>query len=548
MTESVPEPARRRSSGIAFRDTSRVTKQLSSDPSQKFKGVQSLTPKEQEAANTMQSLKERKKTSRRQPGTGGSSKGTGRIPGVPDESTVVSATSSEGTGTIPGVLDEEKVTSEANVILEWGFKQESEYSEKTNVMMKKLIMSNDEVKDSGNGDVEISDADKADAEKIKEVKDDAKKAELPPTSSSLSVLSDVEINSLLDIKIQYEVPHIQSPFVLTVFVLVIFKSLVLTPLQETPSIAPVTTLPPQFLRVAKLEKDVSELKKIDHSAKNLATLKLQVPTVVDNYLGTNLTMNENKPFNRNPANHALYHALMEALIEDENTMDKGVVDTETSKGKAPSKSSKTDKSATIKEPIKEPSAEVEMDDAANTTAEDVVHDANQPHDDSTQAKDKAPIQGWFKQPPRPLTPDPEWNKHQVIDHLTQEILAGPAYNLFKGTCTSSIELEYNIEECFKALTYILDWKNPEGDHCPFDLTKPLPLKGHPGHLTVVTEYFFNNDLKFLKSAGLKKTYTTSITTTKAARYEIVGIEDMTPTLWSTIKHGYDKDAEKGIKH
>ncbi|GJX87014.1 hypothetical protein Tco_0337788 [Tanacetum coccineum] len=54
------------------------------------------TPK-QEALNTMQALKESKKTSKRQPGTRGSSEGTGRIPGVPNESTIVSATSSEGT-------------------------------------------------------------------------------------------------------------------------------------------------------------------------------------------------------------------------------------------------------------------------------------------------------------------------------------------------------------------------------------------------------------------------------------------------------------------
>ncbi|GJT57647.1 hypothetical protein Tco_0992701 [Tanacetum coccineum] len=42
------------------------------------------------------------------------------IPGVPDESAVVSATSSEGTSTKPGVLDEENDISEENVILEWG--------------------------------------------------------------------------------------------------------------------------------------------------------------------------------------------------------------------------------------------------------------------------------------------------------------------------------------------------------------------------------------------------------------------------------------------
>ncbi|GJZ04126.1 hypothetical protein Tco_0537401 [Tanacetum coccineum] len=348
------------------------------------------------------------------------------------------------------------------------------------------------------------------------------------------------------------------------------------------------------------------------------------------------TMNENKSFNRNPANHALYHALMEALIEDENAMDKGVADTvknhkrqhdddenddedpsagpnqgkktkrrrtkesessmkpstikETSKGKAPSKSSKTGKSITTKEPVEEPIAEVEMDDAVNTAAEDVVHDANQPHDDSTQAKDKVLKQDWFKQPPRPPTPDPEWNKRQVvldqpeqpwfnimistakdpltfdelmatpidfskfamnrlnIDNLTQELLVGSVFNLLKGTCISSIELEYNMEECFKALTDKLDWNNPEGDRCPFDLTKPLPLKGRPGHLTVAAEYFFNNDLEFLKSSDSVKKYTTSTTKTKATRYEIVGIKDMVPTLWSPTKVGYDKDALNGIKH
>ncbi|GKG42909.1 hypothetical protein Tco_0479593, partial [Tanacetum coccineum] len=62
-----------------------------------------------EAADIMQALKESKKTSKRQPATGGSSEGIGTIPGVPDEFAVVSATSSEGTSTIPGVPDESTV-------------------------------------------------------------------------------------------------------------------------------------------------------------------------------------------------------------------------------------------------------------------------------------------------------------------------------------------------------------------------------------------------------------------------------------------------------
>ncbi|GJT56242.1 hypothetical protein Tco_0991296 [Tanacetum coccineum] len=135
-----------------------------------------------------------------------------------------------------------------------------------------------------------------------------------------------------------------------------------------------------------------------------------------------------------------------------------------------------------------------------------------------------------------------------IDNLTQAHLVGPVYELLKGTCTSSIELEYNMAECFKELTEKVDWNNPEGDHLPFDLTKPLPLKGHLGRLTIVVEIFCNNDLEFLESSDQEKKYTTSIMKTKAAQYKIVGIEDMVPTLWNTTKVGYDKDALKGIKH
>ncbi|GJY30067.1 hypothetical protein Tco_0413562 [Tanacetum coccineum] len=80
------------------------------------------------------------------------------------------------------------------------------------------------------------------------------------------------------------------------------------------------------------------------------------------------------------------------------------------------------------------------------------------------------------------------------------------------------------------------------------MSKPLPLQGRLGHLTLAVDYFFNNDLEYLKTSDLEKTYTTSIMKTKAARYEILGIGDMTHTLWSTIKHAYEKDAEKEIKH
>ncbi|GKF33376.1 hypothetical protein Tco_0106576, partial [Tanacetum coccineum] len=133
----------------------------------------------------------------------------------------------------------------------------------------------------------------------------------------------------------------------------------------------------------------------------------------------------------------------------------------------------------------------------------VARNVNKPQDTSEPKTRKTLNPKWFKQPSRPPTYDPEWNKHQ---------------------------------------------NNPEGDRYPFDLSKPLPLEGPLGHRTVAVDYFFNNDLEYLKTSDPEVTYTTSIMKTKAARYEIKGIEDMVPTLWSTIKHAYDKDAEKGIKH
>nr|GEV11820.1 hypothetical protein [Tanacetum cinerariifolium] len=60
-------------------------------------GCSNFNPEEQLAANIMKALKESKKTSRRHPSTGGSNKGAGISPGVPDESIFVLATSSKGT-------------------------------------------------------------------------------------------------------------------------------------------------------------------------------------------------------------------------------------------------------------------------------------------------------------------------------------------------------------------------------------------------------------------------------------------------------------------
>nr|GFC44417.1 hypothetical protein [Tanacetum cinerariifolium] len=62
-----------------------------------------------------------------------------------------------------------------------------------------------------------------------------------------------------------------------------------------------------------------------------------------------------------------------------------------------------------------------------------------------------------------------------VDTLTPELLAGPTYELMKGSCNSLTELEYHLEEVYKATTDLLDWVNPEGQQYPHNLLQPLPL-------------------------------------------------------------------------
>nr|GFA00343.1 hypothetical protein [Tanacetum cinerariifolium] len=68
------------------------------------------------------------------------------------------------------------------------------------------------------------------------------------------------------------------------------------------------------------------------------------------------------------------------------------------------------KSAFAKEPVEEHIVEVVMDDAGD----DVACDDYQPQDTSEPKTRKTLNLDWFKQPSRPPTPDPEWNKHQVV--------------------------------------------------------------------------------------------------------------------------------------
>nr|GEZ48070.1 hypothetical protein [Tanacetum cinerariifolium] len=89
---------------------------------------------------------------------------------------------------------------------------------------------------------------------------------------------------------------------------------------------------------------------------------------------------------------------------------------------------------------------------------------------------------WFSQPRKPPTPDhtpidfSNFIMNRLgVDTLTPELLAGPTYELMRGSCNSLAELEYHLQEVYKATTDQLDWDNPEGQQYPHNLLQPLPL-------------------------------------------------------------------------
>ncbi|GJQ89059.1 hypothetical protein Tco_0000198 [Tanacetum coccineum] len=599
--------------------TSNVSKKKSLDRTQKIKGIQVMFVEEQLAADTKKAIKASKEAFRLQQQTADSSKRACITPEVPDELTGKFTTSSEGVGIIPGVLDEGKGSSasKADAGIDWGSKDDSHQSDDEHVNKE----TDDERIDLKNDDQAMIDADKIVAKKLEEEKGDEEeeqaneeKPEAPPSSSIRSLSSnycnqflnvysdtslagiikdhaDTEINSLLDVQIQLEIPPILSAPLLDVLVSV-------NPPQTT-------TTTPTPLRTPPIT--------IDHSTVISESIRSQVPPAVNEFLGSILGDSLQKVLQKHTEelkqqesqkhvseiikikqehvakqkwpkhsitpfdNTALYDALIQSLFMDEDDMDKAaaIADQSTQENRKHDDQDKdhtagSDQGMEKKMPRKD-TQPLNKSSKTKESSKDKLclkhlsltgNDDEDPNGEATPKTNNASKNNWFKQPPRPPTSDLEWNKCQVIDDqpeqtwfndlvsavkdsltfdeltatpidfskfeknrlkldkITKAELVGPVYNLLKGTCQSSIELEYNMEECYKALFDQLDWTNPEGDRCPFDLSKSLPLKAHPGHLTIASEYFFNNDLEYLKSTNTERKYTTSIAKTKFSKHDI----------------------------
>nr|GEW26029.1 hypothetical protein [Tanacetum cinerariifolium] len=447
VSEAVLEPTRRQT-GVTIKDTSTV--------------------------DFMKSLKESRKTNRRQSGIGGSDEGAGEIPWVPNEATIIFTTYGKGTSTKPGVLDEEEIIHKKGA-------------------------------DETHADVEMKDAEivkekeeLTDAEKTAELTKEI--TEQPLTSLILFVSFDygTQFLNLSQDEKTSEKPPITSTTSELQQTTPIPTTIPTPPINtEASSILEITSLIVVQLRIAKLEQEVFELKKTNHSS--------QVPIVIDKYIGTKLNdallkaleshttdliekysrlpalesskMQESKKsaeeiiiikreqdekkqmvtytikstdkaalkeFNlksalfkamheNNPANYRLYHALMEALIEDENVMDKDVADTvKDHKRKHDSDNDDDDdddegppldqtrvrhqrreEPESQKEPVEEPTKEVSMDEqpTKDIPSPDDMHVSDPEDTDNAYIPNVPTTTTWFRPLPeeeRPASPELEW--------------------------------------------------------------------------------------------------------------------------------------------
>ncbi|GKD06567.1 hypothetical protein Tco_1181541 [Tanacetum coccineum] len=75
-----------------------------------------------------------------------------------------------------------------------------------------------------------------------------------------------------------------------------------------------------------------------------------------------------------------------------------------------------------------------------------------------------------------------------------------------------------MEDCHLLLRDQIDLVNPEANRVVPDVSKPLPLGGPPGQVTIQTQYFFNKDMEYLVSGDKERRNTMSISKLKAANY------------------------------
>nr|GEV38149.1 RNA-directed DNA polymerase, eukaryota, reverse transcriptase zinc-binding domain protein [Tanacetum cinerariifolium] len=184
----------------------------------------------------------------------------------------------------------------------------------------------------------------------------------------------------------------------------------------------------------------------------------------------------------------------------------------------------------------EPSWSIPSSDApipTNNWASALASNYSPPAEDSllSQTDDIATFMDWFC-------------KRQGIIEVKPQDLEGPAFKIVKVFHHDVIHLQYQMEECHKLLIDSVD--DPILRH---NISKPLPLGGPPGQVTIQSDFFFNKDLEYLRYGSKGNRPALSISKMKATYYPDAGLEKMVPyQFWVEEECKYDIAAMYGISH
>ncbi|GJU47060.1 hypothetical protein Tco_1204326 [Tanacetum coccineum] len=110
--------------------------------------------------------------------------------------------------------------------------------------------------------------------------------------------------------------------------------------------------------------------------------------------------------------------------------------------------------------------------------------------------------------------------------LSKADLEGPTFKVVRPFHNNNIYLQFQMEECHLLFTDQVDLVNPEGHRVVPDVSKPLPLRGPPGQVTIQTKYFFNKDMEYLVSGDKGRRSALSISKLKVAHYLDFGLEEL----------------------
>ncbi|GJY55564.1 hypothetical protein Tco_0454679 [Tanacetum coccineum] len=201
----------------------------------------------------------------------------------------------------------------------------------------------------------------------------------------------------------------------------------------TTSLPEITPFIALQLRVAKLEQEMSEVKKTDLSADVLTSIRSQVPTAIDNYLGTKLN-----------------DAHIKVLVPT-TTWFKPIPE---------SKRPATPEPEWTIPPNDFPEPEHNWENAYATTFK---------YQRKTSFKGRCMIIGVIHQ--KVL----QTNRKEKL-RAKADLRRNPAFNLVKAFQKNNVFLQYQMDECHKLLTNKVDLYNPEGHQILQNVYELLPFR------------------------------------------------------------------------